>query len=73
MIGGDLKNLCLANHRRILARSAHRLHKKRLASFFSGSRIHMFYVWVAVNRFPALRFSASFELIGLAPAKSEAF
>jgi len=33
----------------------------------------MFYLCVAVNRFPALRFSASFELIGLPPAKSEAF
>jgi hypothetical protein len=70
MIGGELNNLCLADHLRILA---HRSHKKRLASFFSGSRIHMFCLWVAVNRFPALRFSASFELIGLPPAKSEAF
>jgi hypothetical protein len=59
--------------RRVVARSAHRSHKKRFASLFSDSRFHMFYYWPAVNWFPALRFLASSELIGLAPAKSEAF
>ena len=45
-IGGGLKNLCFADHRRILARIVHI--KKRLASFFSGSRVHMFSLWAGV-------------------------
>ena len=66
------KNLCFAVD--VSSRAPRIVHiKSDLLPFFRARASICFIMCVAVNWFPALRFLASSELIGLAPAKSEAF